>query len=179
MCARVCMLVCLGFTDWPPERKELSVSCNTEVTGEEKRNDVSFSCIVAVFLFSSQMWTEPSHYKLHKNHWSGFLLQGKNAAVPLILWWIENPAPQKEKTFFFISLSAPKTCLVFVSGSKERLQEGTGGLWRGQHKSLDSLLSSCQKPNEDISEQILRGSPRALPPLDPNDTFLIGPSENS
>ena len=90
---------------------------------------------------------------------------------------------RKSFFLFFLSQAVPlsmiEPSLLFPPGSRKRQQGGTGESCRGLDTAMDALLSSCQKPNEDSSEQILRGSPRALTPPDPDDTFLIGPSEHS
>lgn len=45
----VCACGCLEWTHRPSQRKEFSVSCNTKITGEEKRNDVSFHFLYALY----------------------------------------------------------------------------------------------------------------------------------
>ena len=74
--------------------------------------------------------------------------------------------------------SSTLTLLLFPPGSRKRQREETGEFWRRPGKTLDFLPMSHKIANEDSSEQILRGSLRALTPLDPDDTFLIGPSED-
>lgn len=45
----VCAFGCLEWTHRPSQRKEFSVSCDTEITGEEERNDVSFHFLYALY----------------------------------------------------------------------------------------------------------------------------------
>lgn len=137
--------------------------------GGMKRACANTRCICG-FLSLIFFWMQ---LKFQITHFSEVFLLKKHSSASLMNW--KSCTTRLRKPFFFLSQAVPfsmaKTCLLFPAGSRKKQQESTGELWRGPDTTLDCLLSSRRKGNEDSSEQILRGSPGALIPLDPDDTF--------
>ena len=174
----VCACVCLEWTYRLSQRKKFTVGRNTKITGEEERNDVSLDFIgpILCFLYSCDYSTRRVgslrvtyiHVTRFRRHHSGsFFNELHHMNKGLLSFALKKSA-----------LSAFKTHLFFPPEFRKRPQRDTGEWWRGPDKSLDFQLRNRRKRNEDSSKQILRESPRALAPLDPDDTFLIGPSED-